>query len=399
MIRAPVLPSPVLCSLGLHAAALTVMLATPLAAQQMPPGQALFQGQAGDGAFRRHPCIACHKRDATGGVEGRAPDLIALRQAYDPARLHRALADGIAADGRRLSRNMPRFAASADQAAALHDWLAALPAHQRRGVWPDRLVLGVLSTNPQDGYAQDLRRALATALPDGRLFGRRIEIRVFATPAAAEADSLALIGLDPALDARPVTRLGLPVLFPRSALSGDEDASITRGLTPSQEDIAAALAGEMRQRGADAVILTGEIPAPLAAAINREFPRRKSAFALLAGDGARLPAAPMAGAPAFLLPQALPLAAAARDAGWQPLLVVDAPHLLDRMLQSGQDPQAAHAALAGAVLVSALEQTGRDVTRLRLVESLSAAPLNGLGLDYRTHRLTGTGAIRVLPVP
>lgn len=127
-------------------------------------------------------CGNCHGTDGrgTGLSEGgaRAPAITwaalsaatALRPAYDRDTLRLALVEGVAADGRYLSREMPLFHLSDADFLALADYLDRLDADQTRGITPTAIKLAV----PPDQPA--LVEALARFNAKGGAWGRMAEI-------------------------------------------------------------------------------------------------------------------------------------------------------------------------------------------------------------------------------
>ncbi len=383
-------------------ALIAAIIALPASAD---PG--LYTGQDGSGSLSRFPCHSCHGRDGRGGIEGTAPDLVALAGRYDAPSLLRVLAEGVASDGRALSRSMPRYRdVTEDQAAGLLREIDDLPRRDRIGISPDRVILGVIADGPDDPYPAMLDSALSRALSGARLYGRGIVLQRFVSAEQAAEQALALIGPPSGAEAAAISA-GLPVLFPRASLEGDEDPTILRGLSAPDTAIAAVLASDLRARGGPAAIrVMGQVPDGLAWALSFEFPGAATSgdIPVLLGPGAApadrsgLPP----GMPAYLMPQAISADPALPErlarGGWQPVLVLDAPALVEAMVARQIGPYEAHATLAATVVVRALRSADRDLGRRRLLDALAESELTDLGLDYRRDRLAGTSAVRLMPL-
>lgn len=138
-----------------------------------------------DGRIRRpaeaFACSGCHGADGGGGREG-GTDIPPIGWAilsaptradggYDRAKLLRAVTEGNAADGRRLSDVMPRFDAPEQVLSALADHLEALDTLQRRGVGAASVVVGLpVDRSETSGFL----RALAQFNSGGGAFGRAV---------------------------------------------------------------------------------------------------------------------------------------------------------------------------------------------------------------------------------
>lgn len=110
-------------------------------------GQRIFRDGEGDSgrlAYQQGPgwlargrfgCVVCHGEDGAGRfvqagqVAGAAPPITAealAARGYDRAALRRAIADGVAPDGRLFSYYMPRWQMREPEMQALLDFLARL---------------------------------------------------------------------------------------------------------------------------------------------------------------------------------------------------------------------------------------------------------------------------------
>lgn len=395
-------------------------------------GRALFTGQAAGLAepaaerrLARFPCHSCHGRDGLGGVEGDVPPVewallaaaSAARPGYDAASFHRAVTEGVAADGRELSRLMPRYALSRSETAGLRAYLETLHAEQRRGVTAGELRIGVgLLPGPaalSDAYRTALRAAVVERLGGEAVYGRRLVLVPVdpARPERAEA-VLAVLGL-PVAAVPGFAARGIPVLAPLGALSGDEDVSILRGITPSRQAFHSALAREIAGTGAGAgdagIAILAEDPAAGAAlqlALSLAAPGRPAAGTVAptaAGDvvalgGARVPPlGPDWDGRLWITWQSL----AARDrlpAGGTSIVALETPRILTAAMAQGVHPALIHARAAGIVLAEALKAGRRDLTRAGLLRALGDTVLGDIGLDYDRFPLTGTEEIVFMPL-
>ncbi|WP_298960558.1 hypothetical protein [uncultured Methylobacterium sp.] len=296
--------------------ALAVALALALA---IAPGRAaagegirLYFGQGLVGRIAGVPrpgltCAGCHGRDGAGPPEGRGrvPAIggtaLARRPAgsppYDEAGFARALAEGVAPDGRRLSPGMPRFAVTAEQARWLLAALASLGDEDRAGVAPDRIVLAIPAL-PADrpaaeAYRDRLRRALEARAP--LVYGRSIVVAVAEIDAAAPA----LLAVGPDLDpdgwlAGAAAERGLPIVMPRGAPPGPVAGDLVDP-RPGERDVTAALRALRDAPGADrdrVVLDADDLAAPAAAPAGTVFlslalaRARPAEVAALAASGA-----------------------------------------------------------------------------------------------------------------
>ncbi|RVU13098.1 hypothetical protein [Methylobacterium oryzihabitans] len=363
---------------GVLALACVLVLACVLA---LPPGRAAAgegirlyfgRGLVGRVAGVARPgltCAGCHGRDGAGPPEGRGrvPAIggTALAQRpdgappYDEAGFARALAEGVAPDGRRLSPGMPRFAVTPEQARRLRAALAALGDEDRAGVAPDRIAL-VIPALPDDrpaaeAYRDRLRRALESRAPS--VYGRAIAVAV-EDPTAM---SPALLAVGPDLD--PAGRLavaaaeqGLPILMPRGAPPGPVPGDLVDP-RPGEPDVTAALRALRDAPGAD-----------------------RDRVVLDADDLAVLPAAPAAGT-VFLslaLARAQPAEVAALATSGAALVALR-PAAWDENRLAEETARA---------LVAALTLAGRDLTRTALLAALARGrPPPGAGGRVEAVRL------------
>ncbi|ARE83588.1 hypothetical protein ROSMUCSMR3_02114 [Roseovarius mucosus] len=405
---------------GLFLAAL-LFLGTASMAQdghEMFTGQAAVADPAGERSLIRFPCHTCHGRDGQGGIEGDVPPIewsrlsvaSADRPGYGADTFHRAVTEGIAVDGRPLSRLMPRYALNRAETDTLRAYLGRLHEIQRRGVLSDRLRIGV-ATIPgaaeiSDGYRAALAKSLSERLGGDRVYGRQIElVPVDATQPGEAHDLLAVIGL-PVAAVNPFTQLGLPVLAPVGALSGNEDSSILRGITPSRDALHAALAAEVATKGQRPILVVSQDPAQRSAfalALSLAAPdRAQTDHAKEAEDIVVLDASPLpqnSAARVWITWQSL----AARSTTAAPdqtiMVAIETPRIVSDAITAQTHPIQIHAQEAGAVLAEALKAAGRDVTRARLLRALGDTVLVDIGLDYARFPLTGTEEIAVVPMP
>lgn len=330
------------------------------------------------------------------------------RPGYDAQSLHRAITAGTDANGKPLSRLMPRYALNVGETRALWTYLADLHALQRQGITPDRLRIGVATIGGgrelSDDYSAAIYKALTERLGGGHVFGREVDL-VPIDPLQPEAvpDVLAVVGL-PVSATHAFTRMGVPVLAPIGALSGDEDPSILRGLTPTREALFAALAREVAAAGAGPVTILSK----------SEADRETFALALsLAGgkvqtdtderlvtdvvvlDGSTIP--PTEAARIWVTWQSLgsrPL----ETTRAQIMVALDTPLFISAAMEARAHPILIHGQQAGIVLAEALKAAGRDVSRARLVQALGETVLTDIGLDYNRYPLTGTEDVAIIPL-
>jgi mono/diheme cytochrome c family protein len=355
-------------------------------------GHALFTGQ-GTGVFERQGCHTCHSRDGQGGNEGSAPDLIKALLKYDSTSLQRVLRDGIAPDGRLLTRLMPRFSATIDESRALLDYLSTLPQRERRGVTGGSVAICLWAeTEAARAYASIVEKAFTRRLAGDHLHGRVIEFH--AANSASDTACLAITGLPSSpeeLDS--ATRAGLPVLYPPVTVEGGEDPSILRTLGPSSRALAAALAKDFRTRSIARIRIWGTPVDGLINALRFEMPGLQiaddPAAAVLAFDP--LPARVDQNTLIYLFPTAL-----RRDVPppRRAVLVIDRVALLAYAQETAQSPLEAHADLAATAIVAGLITAGRDLTRTGLLRALRDVRVPGH--DFQKHLLTGTDAVSLL---
>lgn len=171
--------------------AICVLLCLLPTAGRTETGAALFEQGAGaevlllDGRIRRpadaFACAGCHGADGRGGREG-GQDIPPITWAaltnperrdggYNSQSFLKAVSEGIAADGRRLSDVMPRFDAPEALLLDLKQHLSVLDAKQRAGIYPTRIQIGAPSDPEQAmallGVAAGVNRA-------GGIFGRAL---------------------------------------------------------------------------------------------------------------------------------------------------------------------------------------------------------------------------------
>lgn len=421
------------------------------AAEDLVRAQALFA--AGPIGAQGRACAACHGLDGRGGGEGRvrAPpvrwsDLVA-RAGYDPAALGRALAEGTAPGGRRLSRLMPRYRDAAATAPALAGLLADLDRPERWGVLPDRVRVGVPlppGGDPERDRAVSILRALAAELGAG-LYGRRLEIvplvrpaRVGDWPAALlQARVLAVVagrGIAPdSAAAQALAAAGLVNLFPVAQLVGGADPQRVRGHFATRESVGGRLAEAIGSSGARRVALVSspETDPVVDAAVRRILGAREPAprlievapdWSALAATVAResaeavlllvapppSPAPPRLPATLYAPLDALgPLAPVLLEAGNRLVLADPRPDqdepadpVLSRLGREAPDDVDRAVAAAGRVLILALRRAGRDLTPGVLLATLGRMPpVKPPGwpeLDFAGNPLAGTSEVQLL---
>ena len=185
------------------------------------------------------PCLGCHGADGAGNAEGgvtpaditwdaltrparrRTERGWVERPAYDRRTLIRAVTLGVDAGGRELDTTMPRYGLSRQDAEDLVTFIEGLGLYDEPGIEPDVLRLGTVlpSAGPHGALAATVGRVLndELALWNGRggLFGRRVELQVFDSVAAADSGRV-FLWLLPIVDGSPELAATLegPVLAP-----------------------------------------------------------------------------------------------------------------------------------------------------------------------------------------
>lgn len=228
------------------------------APEEGPEPLAILRGSRSGVPAARFACANCHGRDGLGQGEGslRAPsirwqDLARAApqrgETYDATRFARALADGVDPGGRTLDRLMPSYVLSEVQTASLIAYLKAIDEDQRVGVGPSTIRLGILSAGVGDGFPATLAQAFGQALPSP-VFGRRVELVPLDGEDGLSPEGLrraaifAAVGLPASSRALwpELRRLGIPNLFPRALLDGDEPEAEVAGLLPTLDAIGRA---------------------------------------------------------------------------------------------------------------------------------------------------------------
>ncbi|MFC5508593.1 c-type cytochrome [Bosea massiliensis] len=206
----------------------------------------------------RFACANCHGRDGHGDAEGtvRAPSVrwqdltraSTLRLAYDADGLRRAILEGIDPSGRTLDRLMPGYALTEPQMQSLIAYLGGIDEEQRIGVEPAAIRLGILAQSASDNFPDAMTEALRHTAP-ALIFGRRIELvpldgRVDASTRdrLRNARIVATLALPHSSQELwpELARLGIPNLFPRTLLRGDEPKADTIGLLATLDEIGRA---------------------------------------------------------------------------------------------------------------------------------------------------------------
>lgn len=242
-------------------------------------------GQVGVSAASM-PCASCHGRDGRGRPEGAVvpPDITWPRLAgvYDRAKLVRAVTLGVTAADRPLDPVMPRYRLTLADADNLVRYIMTLGSRPEPGVGPDRLVLGALLPRP-DAPAGALLRAVADQLnAGGGVFGRRIEIvtaPVGASPTAAarqllaEHEIFALVapviardeaGMAALAEAEGVPLIGAETLLPDAAGHAPHYLFFLDGGLPGETGALARAI--VRRERTPVVVVEGSGPLALAAA-------------------------------------------------------------------------------------------------------------------------------------
>ena len=190
-----------------------------------PNGEPLRAVGAGDSRLtgEQAACIACHRRSGMGGREGSVPvspvtgpilftkpmpfwpsrpgrpaqKVAPLRQsardAYDDAKLARALRNGVDPNGRPLDRLMPRYVLDGTDAAALAAYLRQLSASAPPGLAGGVLHLAtIVSADADPVRAKVVAETLSQWSRSGALGGIPLDLKVWKLegPAATWAEQL-----------------------------------------------------------------------------------------------------------------------------------------------------------------------------------------------------------------
>jgi hypothetical protein len=368
-------------------------LAWSCAGHAEPDGRTLWRS---GGAGVALGCAGCHGRDALGAREGAVvgPDvrfttLARVRGYREASDLRRAVADGVAPDGRQLGAAMPRQAVTPAQAAALWESLERLEQDERRGVTDARLTIGVAARNADDGFPAAFAAALRDATEGRRLHGRALATMTLGPQdieqLAPQTRVLAVVGTPEAVAGPAAVRLaasGALNLFPRGVLIGEEDPRDALGFAPTLfEALRAAEAWPGCENGvrfagtgaddATTARLDQRLRTPPGASCRLEVTPGRSGltFRLFGADEAKA---------------RLDLFGAAGDGG---------PGASERD----------HAALAARILVAALAAAGPDPTRGKLMTALRGRALQQAGVvssfDFTAPRLGGLREVRFRPDP
>lgn len=419
-----------------------------MAEEPSDAGSTIYNGTADIGATAslggapamsaaKFPCGSCHGRDGAGGREGGVPPIRQIdllrstpaRPAYDADAFKRALEEGRASDGRPLAGVMPRYALDDAALVSLSSYLERLPDLQRRGV--SRAVsigIAVPTDNASVArlYAKMLQEAIDRELPGGLVHNRRIVIKLLegtadAIVSEAREEVLAVVGLPPSskLGVSAFTDQQVPVLFPLFPLNGDEDATIVLGMMADRQDGLRALADRI---AADGVKTLGVLDSPECGGAAQDFVKRfarKGVRYEVVGmrENSGLTASPdmpllllcrnrqvghiLASLPdratVYGLANELLFAAKAGFAGRRLILASQEASAMSHEAGAGkQSGLARHADLAARLLVSALKEASRSVTRTSLLNAVGSLQLPKTGLDFVRDELNGTSNVGII---
>lgn len=365
------------------------------------PGRAIFEGQPGAAGaaligsarvpIQKFACRNCHRRDGEGGGEGDAPPITwqALTQpteerpAYDTRAFARALSTGKAPGGRDLSRLMPRYDLDEEVVAKLIAHLTRLPAEQRAGVLPDRIVLAVPVQAGDLRLAKALEAAIVARQPPNGTHGRRIVLQMLSgdmPEILASVRSEATAVLSPVHGTAEFTAAGIPVLFPLAAISEADDPELVRSLYATREQLHAALAERARTDGCS--LDDGATDCALIA----------DGGGAVVGDWAdttRL---------YLTVESAHALGPAIVGIGGTLVIARHEAATLTRAAATEQEPLDVHAALVAEILLDALTVAGRDLTRTALMEAIGQVARPDLGLSFRPGAPSGSDAVAIYVV-
>lgn len=403
----------------------------PLQANPLTQGYALFTGQAtlaaetvtGQKTF--FACHQCHGRDGMGGIEGDVPAIDARllkrattqRPGYNRDSFVRALRHGVDAAGRDLSRLMPRYDFTEQEADALFSYLEIISSEQRSGVGPRNLHVGIPALNVSPALNEPLRDAvqngLSQALGGRSVYGRVVTVETIPFDDTKAAAEMLVVTSPIRAQVSLYTRAGIPVLHPIGTLQGDEDPSILRSATSDQRTIRSALAKELAAMAVERVVIesgTADEAENFAATLRMQNPASPPDILIGAAEqtvrsddlvllsSGRMPTGGWDGR--LWVPWSrLRDQSVQADARGPVITVVDTPWLVSRALSTQSHPIVLHGERAGAVLGEALKMAGRNVTRASLLAALEDAELKDWGLDYNKHQLTGTTQVEFVQIP
>lgn len=364
-------------------------------------GEAIFSGRAAAGAMAlvggvetlaaRFPCRNCHGRDGEGGAEGDAPSILwadltratADRPAYDRARFAAALRDGRAADGRALSRIMPRYRLDENGVESLIRHLDALPALQRAGISGDEIVFGV-PLGREDGplpgaYLDALEGAFVDLTAPAGVFGRRVRVVALRggtgeIVATARREICAVVAPANGDLAEALEEAGVPVFFPLRPIGGAKAGGLRLALLDDWGLLAGRLADRVAaDEAVRPVLYLGDAPE----SFRRDVERRLGALSvadLNAEEVEKLTPGALSGRTVYgLASGAGRHVAALKLAGARTVLLVENERIVRLAARDSTTPIEAHARFAAGLLVEGLVRAGRDVTRARLFESVGDA--------------------------
>jgi len=238
----------------------------------------------------------------------------------------------------------------------------------------------------------------------------------------AREEVLAVVGLPPSskLGVSAFTDRQVPVLFPLFPLNGDEDTTIVRGMMADRQDGLRALADRIALDGAKTL---GVLYSPECGDAAQDFVRRFArkgvryevvgmrmhsdltvssdmTLLLLCHNrqqvGHTLTSLPDR-AIVYGLANELLFAAKAGFAGRRLILATQEKSAMFHEGGVGKQPGLArHADLAARLLVSALKEASRSVTRTSLINAVGSLQLPKTGLDFVRDQLNGTSAVGII---
>jgi mono/diheme cytochrome c family protein len=312
------------------------------------------------------PCVNCHGPDGRGRSEGgvRPADISpsALlrplrnerrqRPAYDASRLRRAITMGLDAGGELLDAAMPRYALSLADMDDLLAYLARLDQRHEAGVASDRLRIGV--------------RGAELVAPAQEIYGRHLELVHLSRPPLPSDDLLLLI--DGSAD-------GGDSLIAAAAEELPAIVFATDGADPGRSGFVITASAAARQRALDA--LAASVPAPRVIRDCSEAAGLATAHTLLLTD--------RVAATCDLTQLAWPAGQSLRIALPAPPDASLRQAVAEHMLQ---------------LVVTLLQQAGRDVSRAALVTRLQTVREPALGelppLRWSTTRRHGLDQVWLL---
>jgi mono/diheme cytochrome c family protein len=409
-----------------HGFLFLVLLAASTLANELDDGRRIFRLGA-DGASTK-ACRSCHGGDGQGqSLEGVEVPSLDLNQYRKPDELLQLLNAGTAPDGREIAKVMPRYTLSIQEAQALGSYLRQLPSEETRGISNGKIMIGYFASSGKkaDGFFS----ALSDELKRHSFYGRSVELvpvdlsadrtpsDIFVTLQNQQLAAWVGDSIDEQTDGlkEALASLGIPRLFPRDGLSGDENPDDVRGASASLADQLRVVIDTAAERNMPQVALVSDPPGVWLNKVSDTQTRKYSGQkwirpkdkgfssaavgvqAVLGNSLAEADALPCAKT-VITSTDNLALVLQSKTCTSDELVAVDPRPYRDT---AATDDAARYGKIAGMVLASALRNAGRQLTRTKLMRALSAVKLRSKdwpALDYSKYSLTGTTELGLITV-